>query len=156
MPRARDVADEFTRAAVLLAEHGASEFARSLLRYRDGETIEDAFDVAPGWQKTTQLERRDAALLALKNHFADRSINAVATRIAHAVEHYWRTGWKADHRRGRRPAGAAGLVYDLLLVTEPLSVDWMRHLLAGLGCDSDGGNQPCSPCSADGIQTRQS
>jgi hypothetical protein len=137
MARAIDIADDIAAACELLRTHGGhTRIVNALVAFLDGANFAASLGAIPGWRETIRIRRRDMALAALAQDFDEKSAYALAAAIAEEISSYHAGEWEDHYRNGRRPIGRRGFCYDFLLRSSPLSVDWLRHLLAGIaGCE---------------------
>lgn len=99
----------------------------------DSVKLEDALGVANNYRSTLRRRRRgDLYVEIAATCFPDLKGAPLARPIITAIDRYRASAWLRDHETGRRPAGANGLLYDLLMLKKRLlDVEALRKLFVG-------------------------
>jgi hypothetical protein len=101
---------------------------------RDSVTFEDAVGAARNYRSALRRRRRDDlyAKIAQMN-FPGLKGAPLARAVTAEIHRYKTNSWLRDRASCRRPAGANGLLYDLLALNEhPLGVAALRKLFADI------------------------
>lgn len=132
----KDVAAGLRRMIAMGAGSGdidalaASDGLSLWLSSNDSVKLEDALGVANNYRSTLRRRRRDDLYVEIAaTCFPDLKGAPLARAIITGIDRYRASAWLRDHETGRRPAGANGLLYDLLALNERLlDVEALRKL----------------------------
>ena len=122
----KDLAADLKRASAILAAadptllYIADAWA-IWIGARDSVTFEDAVGVARNCRSARRRRRRDAIYIEIaRTFFPNLTGLPCAREIVTAIDHYQTSTWRHDRDNCRRPAGANGLIFDLLSLGEHL------------------------------------
>jgi hypothetical protein len=122
-----DLAADLNQTIALLAgtgEPGPLRMADALSLWRastDSVRLEDALGVAPTWRSAERRRKRDRLYVQIgQTHFPHLKGLPLARAIIAEIDRYQTSSWPRDRDNGRRPAGANGLIFDLLSLGEHL------------------------------------
>jgi hypothetical protein len=138
-------ADVLRRAAAVLVEHGDGavaamggaflDFLATAAEPPDADerhaSLEATIGFAVAWRAQERRRRRDLVLFDVRRRrYGDLSNREAARRMSADVGRYASSSWPRTRRSGKRPDGAVGDLYDLLLVLgEAPTEAALRHLL---------------------------
>src|SRR5262245_26556155 len=119
-----------------LPPEDAAALARAIeTAERDDQSIDAALGLAPGWQRTVRMRKRDAALREIAGIVTGGSKRERARKILGMLTTYAAGEYRIDRRCGSIPAGQRALLFGLLEANggEVIGFQSIRNFLADGG-----------------------
>lgn len=130
------VLDRVRRACIAgrpLAPEDSAWLGRALTRYLEANetTLDAAMAIPSGWRTIRARAERDALLRIYAASVTAASARERGAQIRRDLLRYARSAFPHDRRKGARPEGARGVLFDILIASggEVRSADRIVHVI---------------------------